>query len=290
MDLGDGLSIAKVAWEVYNYGWTPELNASVNYNSFGAEVRHLALNLDLLSRVISRADRSLHDNGGRASDRLRWDPKSLGEIVGDYRTTLEECDKLLRDNRKFEAATHNPLLSVGWNMLVQGRVDRLRTRIQMHNLSIQTVVKPFEIDLLTRVHQDLAMRMGAMHDDIRGMRTDLRKLMGELVPDLKSALDEQASRQLRFLSIPSTWNAVSRPPSPSTPSSRSPTTPSSKAPLRDMADAFIHHLDRSTVAFAPGLTVSERTPPAEQYVNLLNLRINFQRSAKSSPDHARASP
>ena len=105
----------------------------------------------MLANVVHRADKSLRENGGRAVDKLRWDPNSLSEIIGDYVTTLRECHELLEDNNKFGAATNNPLRNIEWNSLVQGRVDRLRTRIQMHSVSIQTVLKPFEMYVQVRL-------------------------------------------------------------------------------------------------------------------------------------------
>ncbi|PKS10921.1 hypothetical protein jhhlp_002679 [Lomentospora prolificans] len=279
MDLGDALSIAKVAWEVYNYGWAPELRASTNYASFGSEVRHLAENLDLLANVVHRADKSLRENGGRAVDKLRWDPNSLSEIIGDYVTTLRECHELLEDNNKFGAATNNPLRNIEWNSLVQGRVDRLRTRIQMHSVSIQTVLKPFEIDLLSRVHEDLSRRIGAVYDEVREVRHELRCLIGVLVPDLKTALDEKAARSIHLLAVPPNLELEFEDDFVLHSACQVDQFP----PLRDMADTFIHRLDKSTVEFKPGLTVHERIPPVVQYLNLLKC-VFLMGKMKQSPE------
>ena len=123
-------------------------------------------------------------------------------------------------------------------------------------------------DLLTRVHEDLSRRIGAVHDELRSVRGELRSLIGVLVPDLKTALDEQAARQIHLLAVPADLagefeDAFRLHPACVEPDQQQYPT------LRDMADAFIYRLDRSTVGFVPGLTVSERIPGVEQYLNLL---------------------
>ena len=220
---------------------------------------------------------------------MRWDPASLLDIVGDFQATLRECHQLLDDNKRFNSAPNNPLRNIEWNVLIQPSADRLRARIQLQNARIQNVLKPFEMyvfrlsnsaslhvirelivlsccsDLLTRIHQDLAQRIGAVHEDVLQVQSELRSLIGVLVPDLKAALDQQDALQIRLLPVPPeaeqklegvfrlhpAWQEDQHPP------------------LRDIADAFITSLDRSTKCFQPGLTVAQQMPPASQYFNLL---------------------
>lgn len=120
-------------------------NAGIQYSQFGSEFRHLAENLNILANVVTKAQASLRSHGVQGAGQIRWDPASLLDIVGDFRATLRECEQLLRDNERYGSAPDTPVRSIGWNVLVQPTVDRLRGRIQLHNARIQTVLKPFEM-------------------------------------------------------------------------------------------------------------------------------------------------
>lgn len=115
-----------------------------HYRAFGADVRTLSSNLGQLETAIQRAQKSLISHGAREHDILGGDPKSLSEIVGDYEATLKECQKLLWDNRLYGQKT-GPTRNIGWSLMVMPQVDHLRRRIQMHNIRIQHVLRPFEM-------------------------------------------------------------------------------------------------------------------------------------------------
>lgn len=56
-----------------------------------------------------------------------------------------------------------------------------------------------------------------------------------------------------------------------------------------MSDAFITSLDQSTKCFRPGLTVRERIPPVDQYLNLLKC-VFLLKKMKASHELKNASP
>ena len=107
-------------------------------------MRTLHLSLCQLENAIERAQKSLISHGAHNKDILGGDQTSLSEIVGDYKATLKECQKLLWDNRRY-AQTTGPARNIDWNINVMPQVDHLRSRIQMHNTRIQHVLKPFEM-------------------------------------------------------------------------------------------------------------------------------------------------
>ncbi|KAJ0347025.1 hypothetical protein KNSL1_006855 [Colletotrichum chrysophilum] len=121
------------------------------YEEFGRDVRGLAESLDILTRVVSQAEQSLRRDVSYKS--LRWDPSSLGEIIGDYQGTLRECIELIDNNNRYRLNS-GPLRNIEWNVLVAPAADRLRARIALHNSKVLHVLKPFEIDLLCRVALD----------------------------------------------------------------------------------------------------------------------------------------
>jgi hypothetical protein len=119
--------------------------AAKQYEEFGRDVRGLAENLDILSRVVAWADNSLQSQRRQgAPAKLRWDRMSLVQIIGDYEMTLRECNELLRSNNRYRVGT-NPLRNLEWNVLVQPAADQLRQRIMLHNSKILHVLKPFEV-------------------------------------------------------------------------------------------------------------------------------------------------
>ncbi|KAF6831467.1 hypothetical protein CPLU01_06752 [Colletotrichum plurivorum] len=263
LQVGDIVNISKLAWDVYRFGWDKDFNAARQYAEFGRDVRGLAENLDTLGLVVIQADKSLRSEGA-FSRAPRWDPSSLGEIIGDYESTLQECVELIKNNNRYRLGG-GPLRNIEWNVLVAPSADRLRARIALHNSKVLHVLKPFEIDLLCRVREDIHMVHRDLAQRIQAVHGDLHRLMGVLVPDLEKELEQQARRELHTLDMPpmvkqglqKAWMNRSTddlgPPS-----------------LQDMTDAFVTHFNKSTVTFSPlGILVENRIPPLEMYVNLL---------------------
>ncbi|TDZ19079.1 hypothetical protein Cob_v007997 [Colletotrichum orbiculare MAFF 240422] len=261
IQLGDVINFSKLAWDVYRFGWENDFNATRQYAEFGRDVKNLARNLDILGRVVDQAECSLRQ-GGAYQGSLRWDSSSLGEIIGDYRETLTECAQLLDNNHRYSISS-GPLRNIEWNVLVAPTADRLRARIALHNAKVLHVLKPFEIDLLCRVREDIQRLRQDLVNQIQAVHVDLRRLIGVLVPDLEQALNQQA-REPHSLEIPiSVSNGLERAwrdrpeedPSPS---------------LQEMTDAFVIYFNKSTFSFAPmGILVENKIPPVRQFVNLL---------------------
>ncbi|KAF9869676.1 hypothetical protein CkaCkLH20_12863 [Colletotrichum karsti] len=258
IQIGDIVNIGRICWDLYHYGWDKDYGATKQYAEFGRDVRGLADNLDILGRVVIQADQSLRRDVS-FSKSLRWDPSSLGEIIGDYQDTLKECFELIDENNRYRSAS-GPLKNIEWNVLVAPAADRLRARIALHNSKILHVLKPFEIDLLRRIREDIHQ----VHIAIQAVHGDLHRLIGVLVPDLQQALDQQAHREEHTLEVPvlvdesfqRAWD------------SRSPSDP--EPSLREMTDAFVLHFDKSTINFTPiGILVENKIPPLHQYLNLL---------------------
>ncbi|KDN60445.1 hypothetical protein CSUB01_00551 [Colletotrichum sublineola] len=277
LQLGDIISISKLAWDVYNFGWANDFNATRQYAEFGRDVRGLAENLDILTRVVKQADESLRRES--AFKPLRWDPSSLQEIIGDYNETLTECRTLIADNNRYRSSG-GPLRNIEWNVLVAPAADRLRARIALHNSKLDRKAHQTS-DLLYRVredirlvHQDLANRITAVH-------SDLHRLIGVLVPDLDHALAQQSRREPIQLEIPPivadglqhAWTAERQ-------------QGSSGPSLQEMADVFVFHYDKSTVKFTAGILVENRIPDIEQYVSLLKC-IWVMQHIRESPELGR---
>ncbi|KAK3177784.1 hypothetical protein K4F52_009482 [Lecanicillium sp. MT-2017a] len=280
---GDIVTFARLAWQVYQFGWADDLKSTKQYAEFGRDVKNLAESLNLLSRVVSEASVSLRREGGGSSV-IRWDRVSLQQIVGDYDSTLRECRDLISSNKQYHGG-NNPLKNIEWNVLVQPSVERLRQRIILHHSKIQHFLKPFEFqadsgsDLLCRIRQDVQRMHRDLACQINETRMDIHRLIGLLVPDLEKELDEQSKRQVHLLDIP---QAIAERIRLAALANRSEYCKDEYFELQDLADAFILNFNKSTVKFKGGLLVKERTPPIDQYLNLLKCVWVFKR-IKASP-------
>ncbi|PGH13060.1 hypothetical protein AJ79_03897 [Helicocarpus griseus UAMH5409] len=237
IQISDVLVLSQLAWKIYNFAFDKKLRPSAQYSDFVNDIRSLATNLHNVYRVASNAASQLEASSlGRSRDSKQlWDLTSLNEIVGDYHKTLRDCEKLLRDNYRYNNAS-GPVQGITFGILVQPEVDRLRSRLSLHNLKILFFLKPFEIDLLLRVHQDLSHRMTRMHDD-------LRRLMGVVVPDFKEELEHQEAQQTCTLEIPPEFSLrFQKAAEKAYPELLS----GSQLPLAETANAFVLNFEKST--------------------------------------------
>ncbi|KAF2457314.1 hypothetical protein BDY21DRAFT_286239 [Lineolata rhizophorae] len=256
IQIGDIINAARLAWQVYQFGWSSDLAASRQYIEFGNDIRGLATNLDSVGRVVNNA---LNEMNNRNLPLCRpWDLSSLREIVGDYETTLRDSKALLEENKQY-GTPRGHMANVEFNVLVQPKAQRLQERILLHNSKMLLLLQPLEMDLLTRVHKDLAQRIGDVHND-------LRKLMGAVIPNYEQARDQMETQESCILEIPSDIaNKFERAAEIGRIHSIAPAS----FPLDESTSAFVVHLQQSTVLFQAGIFVDQRQPPPQQYLNLL---------------------
>ncbi|OJD17417.1 hypothetical protein AJ78_02489 [Emergomyces pasteurianus Ep9510] len=262
VQISDILVLSQLAWKVYNFAFEKNLKPSTQYGEFANDVKSLATNLENVYRVASNAALQLETApiGRSRTSKQLWDLASLNEIVGDYHQTLRHCEKLLRDNYRYNN-TSSPSRGISWNSFVQPDVDRLRNRISLHNLKILFVLKPFEIDLLLRVQQDLAARMTSMHND-------LRRLMGVMVPDFKEEMEHLQSEKTFAVEIPPNFAVKFQ---QAAEINHPEFVNGGRLPLTDTANSFVFYFGKSTANFKAARfdSIAQRTVSAIAYVNLL---------------------
>ena len=258
--------------------------AGQQYHDFGSDIKSLAENLNNIVRVVENARATWIQESVRIA-RSRgpplqkdWDLSSLQEIIGDYRSTLEDCKRLLEQNYEFRN-NRNFAYNIEWNLVIQPKVDRLRKRLESHNSKISILLKPLELNLLSDIHRDLADRIDAVHRSIL-------HLHGLLIPDVEQAISEQGRAVPMPLIVPADiekrfQSAAER----SYPTVRT----LGNFPLQAGADAFVTHMDESTKKFSAGNFLNERTPPAKQYLSLLKCiwimrRLQESYELRSAPD------
>lgn len=71
-----------------------------------------------------------------STDDHEWDLKTLPQICGDFRKTLNDCSQLLNDNKKFGRGRGGFIYNVQWNLTIEPDVTRLRDRVAFHNVKV----------------------------------------------------------------------------------------------------------------------------------------------------------
>lgn len=140
-------------------------------------------------------------------------------------------------------------------------------------------------DLLCRVRQDIQR----MHQDlvhrIQAVHLDVRRLMGVLISDLEQTLAQQENRTLYILETPPhIAEGFRRAALKDRPEYQDDTA----FDLEEIADAFVLHYKESTVDFRAGILIENKTPPTNQYINLLKcvwLMRRIQESARLKEAH-----
>ena len=237
---------------------------SSQYEDFGKDIKCLAENLDNIWRVIENAKATWAQQSLRAV-RSRgpvppkdWDLSSLMEIIGDYYKTLDDCKRLLEENREFRTGK-SVAYNMEWNLFLQPKVDNLRKRLESHNSKIMILLKPLEMHLLCEIHHDLAERIDAVHRSVL-------HLQGLLIQDVEQAIVDQKSATPSLLPIPTEIERRFRDAAEkSYPEIIRPAC----FPLQAGADALVTHFENSSKEFTPGRFLNERTPTSIQYLNLL---------------------
>jgi hypothetical protein len=251
--------------------------AGQQYQDFGNDIKSLAENLSNIKRVIENARSTWSGESLRLArsrgpfQQREWDLSSLNEIIGDYQRTLVDCRKLLEENHEFRRS-RNVACNIGWNVVIQPKVDGLRRKLESHNSKIAILLKPLELNLLSEIHRDLAGRIDAVHRSVL-------HLHGLLIPDIEQALHEQARGSLIALVVPLEIEGRFQASAERTyPQIRMP----GEFPLQAGADAFMAHFRKSTRNFTAGMFTNERTPHPMEYLSLLKCVWIIQRILQST--------
>lgn len=194
------------------------------------------------------------------SDADRYGPSwdVLPEVAGDFKSTLEECDTLLKDHSKFQYSQGGFIENVIWWSTVEGDVNALKERVRFHMMKLTFVAKPFEIQLLLGIKRELGF-----------LRTDVQEIKAILIDGIRHK-DSSSSTYLQSLQVPQELaNRFTRALQTTKPTSfHSP----ADIPLREGFDALVSHFANSTILFNPRPELGQRDPEEPQYLNLVKCR------------------
>ncbi|KAL8663324.1 MAG: hypothetical protein Q9202_003960 [Teloschistes flavicans] len=277
MSLGFSLSDIKLLYEfgyfIYDKAFSKAQGAHIQYFDFGRDIQALAETLQRLAQIIQDADKQkLRKPWQTPDDDYRGALQPVTEAAGDFRTTLNDCQTLLDNNRRFRRNASNFVDNVQWTVGVERDVNILRDRVRFHLIKLGIMLKPFEIILLLEIRGELR--------HVRGVVTEIRDIL------------------LAQNGLPSSTQEVLLPPIPHEIATRfaralsvcpPPGYTESSLPLQETADALIYHFSRSTVEYNPGLDLNQRVPKVPQYLNLLKSRWIFEKLECSSELRAKGS-
>ena len=154
---GDIVAGLRLAIQLHDYGFNQENAADVRYKNFRNDIfnfRHLLEKLEqALQNAQQRYEGSPHPTRIHAYSPLSADFEDERKtIVGNFVETLNACDKLLDENKKYRLKYSNVIENLRWHLSQQERrVDDLRTRLQFHSEKIRLVMDRLSINLLTDI-------------------------------------------------------------------------------------------------------------------------------------------
>ncbi|KAL8924118.1 MAG: hypothetical protein Q9208_004255 [Pyrenodesmia sp. 3 TL-2023] len=272
MSFGLSPSGIKLAWQLASFlhekCFTKAQGADILYLRFGREIELFSGNLQQLEAVINDANRQRPARPWRdPDDECRVALQPVSQAVGDFRNTLDECEKLLNDHERFQRDPAGFVDNVVWHISTQRDVDILRERVHFHATKLLVILKPFEIHLLLEIRREL--------QNLRQDVSEIRKLLDNLLCsspsstprtelwDIPEEINGKFLDSLRF-NAPETFHDLS------------------DIPLKEGFDALVFHFSQSTVQFNPGFDPSQRTPEETQYTNLLKSRWILEKLEYSS--------
>jgi hypothetical protein len=129
----------------------PDNNAQVRYLEFKQEIdsfeKRLVEYRDSFHQAISLVND--HESLFEAVQRHKILKQEADAVIGDFVTTLTDCQTLLMTHNKLDSKRGNVLDNFSWHSWTQADVDLLRRRIQAHADKISLFVEPVRLQLAT---------------------------------------------------------------------------------------------------------------------------------------------
>lgn len=245
-----------------------ELCIDVRYFEFGEDIQTLAQSLQQLIEVTENAGRQRQDAQRGPEAELR----SLREVTGDFGRTLRDCNALLGNHHKFHRNKADFVDNVVWHASTESEISNLKERVRLHITKMSFVIKPFEIQLLVGIRNELIQLQQEVRD-LAGLVITLRKdttrdsalpsLPSIEMPLISDAITQRFVAALK-LNKPDAFHTVS------------------DFPLKEGFDALAFHFAKSTILFNPGIGPSQKVPKETQYLNLLKAKWILEKLKASS--------
>ncbi|KAL8691466.1 MAG: hypothetical protein Q9218_003310 [Villophora microphyllina] len=268
--VGDIIASYKLAQEICDNCFTRSQAADVKYLRFRQEINSLGESLRRLETILI--------NAGAQRPRRPWHTDTdqfgevfqvLPEVTGDFKKTLKDCDRLLKDHARLQYGGASIADNMAWWTTTERDVNSLRERVTFHITKVSFIAKPFETQLLLEIRRDLQL-----------LRNDVAELRGIMTNGLSQPRDSTNASYLQSVHIPhelayrfTAALETNRPLS---------LMESSKWPVKEGFNALVFHFAKSTVEFSSNRRLGQNVPDPSQYLNLLK-SVWAMRQVKDSP-------
>ncbi|KAL8715356.1 MAG: hypothetical protein Q9220_000689 [cf. Caloplaca sp. 1 TL-2023] len=268
--IGDIIASGKLAKDIYDNCFTREQAADVKYLRFRQEINSLRTSLHQLETI-------LHNAGSQRS-RRPWETdvdhfgqalQILPEVTGDFRKTLKDCEKLLRDHARLQHARSSIADNLAWWATTEQDVNNLRERVTFHITKISFIAKPFQTQLLLEIQREL-----------RSVAVDVGIIKDIIVNGPNQPNDASNGMYLQSIHLPD--NLQRR--FVAALETRKPITLNTEShwPVKEGFNALVFHFAKSTVEFNSRQRLGQNMPDGPQYLNLLKA-LWTMRQLKESP-------
>ena len=235
----------------------------MKYAQFRQDIRSLGDSLRQLESIINNANsQGLHPHHFGVTLR------TLPDVTGDFRQTLNDCERLLRNHAGLQSGRSNVSENFGWWTSAERDVCSLRERVKFHVTKVAFIVKPFETQLLLGIRRD-----------VQQLRRDvayLTRIVTNGVGEAENAsnppfLDSVVLPDYILTRFTIAFN-VDRPVC---------FEDNGDWPLKEGFDALVFHFSKSTIEFNSRPGLGQNIPEAPQYLSLLKC-IWIMKQLKSS--------
>ncbi|KAL9631802.1 MAG: hypothetical protein Q9204_004060 [Flavoplaca sp. TL-2023a] len=278
MSFGFSPSDIRLAWELgcflHEKCFTRAQGADILYLQFGREIEFLSESLKQLGAVINNADSQRpRRRWGNPDQESRVALQPVCQAVGDFRKTLDECEKLLNDHERFRRNPAGFVDNVVWHVSTQRDVEILKGRVHFHATKLLIITKPFEIQLLLEIRRQL--------QDVQRDVSEIKGLLVSLLRNEEPTLDTLfAAQRIAFPAIPdeiadkfTIWLAMNPPDE---------FRDVSSIPLKEGFDALVYHF--AQVRYQLGFGWQCGTPYLKWDVDRLPLSCQSRLSPRKRQD------
>lgn len=198
--------------------------------------------------------------------------RSLREVTGDFGRTLRDCNALLGNHHKFHRNKAGFVDNVVWHASTESEISNLKERVRLHITKMSFVIKPFEIQLLVGIRNELIQ-----------LQQEVRDLAGLVITLSRDTTRDSALPSLPSIAMPLISDAITKRFVAALELNRPDAFRTvSDFPLKEGFDALAFHFAKSTILFNPGIGPSEKVPKETQYLNLLKAKWILEKLKASS--------
>ncbi|KAF2114097.1 hypothetical protein BDV96DRAFT_109269 [Lophiotrema nucula] len=187
----------KLSWQIYDKGFSKHNSQSQKFVEFGDALLALNENLTTIKNTVKVLDSDLERKRVGIYGPCRYNLASLENIIGNFRLTLDECDRWLNDRKRFHQSD-GVITNILYNINTDPQVVHMTERIAFHNVKIGLVLEPFKM----HVQWELAKSQNAQHRIIAGRLQDLEELLApsasNFQPRKRPPRDLEVPTEIRF--------------------------------------------------------------------------------------------